>query len=73
MIFLAIVNNRPEMLTLKDSEEELVRRALSDSAWNKSEAARQLGVDRKRLYRMIRKYRIAKSEVAEVTAGGASW
>jgi two-component system response regulator HydG len=42
--------------TLQKSQAELVRRVLEEAGGNKSEAARNLGIDRKRLYRLIRKY-----------------
>jgi DNA-binding NtrC family response regulator len=42
--------------TLAEAEAHLVGLVLEDSGGNKTEAARRLGIDRKRLYRKIRKY-----------------
>lgn len=47
----------PGMLpTLAESEAQLVALALEESRGNKTLAARRLGIDRKRLYRKIRRY-----------------
>jgi len=58
--------------TLQDSQAELVRRALEESGGNKSKAARKLGIDRKRLYRLIRRYGLsdASALAGSVTSGG---
>jgi DNA-binding NtrC family response regulator len=50
-----------EQLNLAAGEEDRVRRALDRSGWNKSRAARLLGINRKRLYRLIRKYRVSQN------------
>lgn len=42
--------------TLAESEAELVGLVLEDSGGNKTLAAKRLGIDRKRLYRKIRRY-----------------
>ena len=42
--------------TLAEAEARLVAAALAESAGNKNEAARRLGIDRQRLYREITKY-----------------
>jgi DNA-binding NtrC family response regulator len=42
--------------TLEEAEARLVAAALAQSAGNKNEAARRLGIDRQRLYRKISKY-----------------
>ena len=42
--------------TLAESEAELVALVLEESGGNKTEAARRLGIDRKRLYRKIKRY-----------------
>ena len=42
--------------TLGESEAHLVGLVLEECGGNKTEAARRLGIDRKRLYRKIRKY-----------------
>jgi DNA-binding NtrC family response regulator len=42
--------------TLAEAEARLVAAALAESAGNKNEAARRLGIDRQRLYRKIAKY-----------------
>jgi DNA-binding NtrC family response regulator len=45
-----------ELPTLAEAEADLVALALEDSRGNKTLAARRLGIDRKRLYRKIRRY-----------------
>jgi DNA-binding NtrC family response regulator len=45
-----------EPLSLEDAERRLIAAALERTAGNKNEAARQLGIDRQRLYRKIEKY-----------------
>jgi DNA-binding NtrC family response regulator len=45
--------------TLAESEADLVALALEECGGNKTLAARRLGVDRKRLYRKIRRYELA--------------
>jgi DNA-binding NtrC family response regulator len=42
--------------TLAEAEARLVAAALAETAGNKNEAARRLGIDRQRLYRKIAKY-----------------
>ncbi|MEM7244192.1 MAG: sigma 54-interacting transcriptional regulator [Acidobacteriota bacterium] len=42
--------------TLAEAEAELVALVLEESGGNKTEAARRLGIDRKRLYRKIKRY-----------------
>src|SRR5258706_235824 len=42
--------------TLAEAEARLVAAALAESAGNKNEAARRLGIDRQRLYRKVTKY-----------------
>ncbi len=42
--------------TLAESEAELVALVLEEAGGNKTEAARRLGIDRKRLYRKIKRY-----------------
>jgi len=42
--------------TLDHAERDLIQRALARSGGNKNEAARQLGIDRQRLYRKIEKF-----------------
>jgi DNA-binding NtrC family response regulator len=48
-----------ELPTLEGAERQLIAAALRQSAGNKNEAARLLGIDRQRLYRKIEKYRLA--------------
>jgi len=60
--------------TLRESEAELLRRTLQACGWNKSDAARRLGIDRKRLYRMMRRHGLLESAGAPAPAadrGGA--
>ena len=45
-------------LNIRESERELIENALRLSGWNKSNAARILGIDRKTLYRKMKKYEI---------------
>ena len=46
------------LLTLAESERQLIVSALEKSGGNKNEAARLLGIDRQRLYRKIEKYHL---------------
>ena len=48
----------PPLLTLAESERQLIAAALEKSGGNKNEAARLLGIDRQRLYRKIEKYHL---------------
>ena len=48
----------PLLLTLAESERQLIAAALEKSGGNKNEAARLLGIDRQRLYRKIEKYHL---------------
>ena len=48
----------PRIQTLEEAERELIVAALHDSAGNKNEAARLLGIDRQRLYRKIARYQL---------------
>jgi DNA-binding NtrC family response regulator len=54
------VNELPEnaIRTLADGERALIQRALERTRWNRSSAARMLGVDRSTLVRKIRAYRL---------------
>ncbi len=52
----------PPPRTLKEGEREQIRRAIRDSAGNKSLAARILGISRKSLYAKMREYRIGEDE-----------
>jgi DNA-binding NtrC family response regulator len=45
----------PARLTLKESEREQIVRALRESAGNRSEAARKLGIERKSLYKKAKR------------------
>jgi DNA-binding NtrC family response regulator len=46
--------------TLEEAEAKLVAAALAESAGNKNEAARRLGIDRQRLYRKLAKYGLGR-------------
>lgn len=48
--------------TLAEAEAELVALVLEESGGNKTEAARRLGIDRKRLYRKIKRYGLLGDE-----------
>lgn len=39
-------------------EKELIEKALAEAGWNKSQAAKLLGLPRGRLYSLMRKYRL---------------
>src|SRR5215469_8160551 len=52
-------------LTLKESQREQILRALRESAGNRSEAARRLGIDRKSLYRTARRMGIDFDAIGE--------
>ena len=52
------------MPTLAESEAELVGLVLEDSGGNKTLAAKRLGIDRKRLYRKIRRYGLLGADEA---------
>jgi transcriptional regulator with PAS, ATPase and Fis domain len=58
--------------TLQSTEELLVRRALAEAGGNKSLAARTLGIDRKRLYRMIRRFGLEESTSLVSSASGGN-
>jgi transcriptional regulator of acetoin/glycerol metabolism len=51
-----LVRALPFLELLARSEAEATRRALADSHWNISDAARQLGVARSTLYRLVRRH-----------------
>lgn len=51
-------------LTLKQTEREQIIRALRESAGNRSEAARKLGVERKSLYKKAKRMGIDLDEPA---------
>ncbi|THB75911.1 MAG: hypothetical protein D6B25_10930, partial [Desulfobulbaceae bacterium] len=54
---------------LKDAvhqvEKQMVRRALEESAWNKSQAAKTLGLSRQGLLNKIAAYNLEKSDRVE--------
>jgi two-component system nitrogen regulation response regulator GlnG len=52
----------PPPRTLKEGEREQIKRAIRDSAGNKSLAARILGISRKSLYAKMREYRIGEED-----------
>ena len=52
----------PVTMTLKEGEREQIRRALSESDGNKSQAARTLGISRKALYAKMKEYGIDDNE-----------
>ena len=49
------LSESPARLTLKESEREQIVRALRESAGNRSEAARKLGIERKSLYKKAKR------------------
>jgi len=66
------IAREPDRLpTLAEAEAELVGLALEDAEGNKTLAARRLGIDRKRLYRKIRRYGLLGNEPGEEDLDGA--
>ena len=51
-----VVEIPPAGLSLEEYERRVVESALSRSAWNRSRAARELGISRPRLLRMIERH-----------------
>ncbi len=47
---------------LRDSKRAILRRALDDAAWNKSEAARRLGLRRQRIHELIKQLGIEEDD-----------
>ncbi len=56
--FVAEKDNRPDM-TLEANEKSLLIEILTECAWNKTEAARRLGIGRSTLYTKLKRYRIS--------------
>lgn len=54
----AVARDPDGLPTIAQAEAELVALALEECDLNKTQAARRLGIDRKRLYRKIRRYRL---------------
>ncbi|RNC64655.1 MAG: sigma-54-dependent Fis family transcriptional regulator [Desulfuromonadales bacterium] len=51
--YVVSVETRPQVRTLRELEEEAIRAALEESAGNKSQAAKLLGISRKFLYKRL--------------------
>ncbi|MEM8783051.1 MAG: sigma 54-interacting transcriptional regulator [Planctomycetota bacterium] len=49
---------RPLSEAMLEPERRILRQALEANGWNRSETARQLGIDRTTLYKKIRKFRL---------------
>ncbi len=49
---------RPLVEALLEPERQILQAALEANGWNRSETARQLGIDRTTLYKKIRKFRL---------------
>ncbi len=52
------LEDRPRILTLVEAERQAICRALDYAAWNRSEAARLLGIHRSTLIRKMRNFRL---------------
>jgi DNA-binding NtrC family response regulator len=48
--------------TLRDVERRAILQALEDAAWNRSAAARSLGIDRSTLRRKMKEYELGDDE-----------
>jgi DNA-binding NtrC family response regulator len=59
------------IITLAQAEKELIARALVVTAGNQSKAARLLSIDRRRLYRKIKRYQLAHLTSASEAPEGA--
>ncbi len=53
-------NGRPLKIILSDIEESLIRKALWKTNWNRTEAARYLGIHRRLLYSKMQEYNISQ-------------
>jgi transcriptional regulator with PAS, ATPase and Fis domain len=49
-----------EMLSLTDSEKDLIKRALSKHKHKRKHAAQELGISERTLYRKIKEYNLGK-------------
>ena len=49
--------------SLVHSEENLIKKVLDECEWNKTEAARRLGISRSTLYEKLKKFRITDPTV----------
>jgi ActR/RegA family two-component response regulator len=58
-----VVDVPPEGLPFEEFERQVIEHALSRTGWNRSRAARELGISRPRLHRKIERYGIRKPEL----------
>ena len=56
--------SRPAKKSLEELEQQHIRRALESEQWNKSRAAKGLGISRHRLYRLMEKYKLTRGNSA---------
>ena len=57
-----VVDVPPEGLPFEEFERQVIEHALSRTGWNRSRAARELGISRPRLHRKIERYGIRKPD-----------
>jgi len=61
--FKNFIGTKTSSLRIKmDDDRQAITHALEKTAWNKAKAARLLGIDRKTLYRKLKKHRILKDK-----------
>lgn len=56
----------PDLESIEQVIERLVRQTLAHCRWNISHVARSLGVDRRTVYRMLERYQIERPSPAPV-------
>ena len=64
-----VVDVPPQGLRFVEFERRVIEHALSRSGWNRSRAARELGISRPRLLRKIERYGIREPEIGPRESG----